>query len=64
MGYVSTGMGDRFSAILLFLMTLRLALLDQNPLRPFLSDNLQGTFYKHKVHMKEAHLKWRRNVHK
>ena len=34
MGYVSTGMGDRFSALLQSLMVLRLALVDQNPFRP------------------------------
>ena len=31
MGYVSTGMGDRFGALLVSLMALRLTLIDQNP---------------------------------
>ena len=31
MGYVSTGMGDRFSALLVSLMPLQLVLVDQNP---------------------------------
>ena len=32
-GYVSTGMGNRFSALYLSLMDLRLTLVDQNPFR-------------------------------
>ena len=36
MGYISTGMGDRFGARQLSLMTLRLALVDQNPVQPCL----------------------------
>ena len=31
MGYVSTGMDDRFSALLQLVMALRLAVVDQNP---------------------------------
>ena len=31
MGYFSTGMGDHFSALLMYLMALRLKLVDQNP---------------------------------
>ena len=34
MGYISTGMGYRFSALLVSLMTLRLGLVDQNPFWP------------------------------
>ena len=34
MGYVSTWMGDRFSALLVSLMALQLMLVDQNPFRP------------------------------
>ena len=34
MGYVSTWMGDHFSALLVFLVALQLTLLDQNPFRP------------------------------
>ena len=34
MGYVSTGMGYRFIAQLVSLMTLRLMLVDRNPFRP------------------------------
>ena len=34
MGYVSTGMGDCFSALLMFLLALRLTLVDRNPGRP------------------------------
>ena len=34
MGYVSFGTGHYFSALLLSLMALRLALLDQKPFRP------------------------------
>ena len=34
MGYVSTGMGDRFSALLVSLMSLQLVLVDQNPFQP------------------------------
>ena len=34
MGYVGTGMGDRFGERLVSLMALRLALVDQNPFRP------------------------------
>ena len=36
MGYVSTGMGDRFSALLVSLMALWLTLVDQNLFRPYL----------------------------
>ena len=36
MGYVSTGMGDRFSAVLVSLMALGLALVDQKPFWPCL----------------------------
>ena len=36
MGYVSTGMGDRCSALLMSLMALRLALVDRNPFQPCL----------------------------
>ena len=35
MGYISTGMGDRFSALLMFLMSLRLELVDLKPLLAF-----------------------------
>ena len=34
MGYIGTGMGDRFSALPLSLKALRLALVDCNPFRP------------------------------
>ena len=34
MGYVGTGMGDHFSALLVSLMALRLRLVDRNPFRP------------------------------
>ena len=34
MGYVSIEMGDHFSALLLSLMALRLALVDRNPFQP------------------------------
>ena len=34
MGYISTGMGDRFSALIMSLMALQLALVDRNPFRP------------------------------
>ena len=34
MSYVSTRMGDYFSALLVSLMALQLALMDQNPFRP------------------------------
>ena len=34
MGYVSTGMGEHFSTLLLSLMALQLALLDRNSFRP------------------------------
>ena len=34
MGYVSSGMGDHFSALLVSLMALWLALVDQNPFWP------------------------------
>ena len=34
MGYVSTGMGDHFSALLMPLMALRLGLVDPSPFQP------------------------------
>ena len=34
MGYVNTGLGDLFSALLLSLKALWLALVDQNPFQP------------------------------
>ena len=34
MGYISTGMGDRFGALLVSLMALRRALVDRNPFLP------------------------------
>ena len=34
MGYISTWMGDRTSELLMSLMTLQLALVDQNPFQP------------------------------
>ena len=34
MGYVSTGMGDRLSALLVSLMVLQLALVDRYPFQP------------------------------
>ena len=34
MGYVSTGMGDRLSALLVSLMALQHTLVDRNPFRP------------------------------
>ena len=34
MGYISTGMGDSFGALLMSLMALRLTLSDRNPFRP------------------------------
>ena len=34
MGYISTGMGDRFSTLLMSLMALQLVLVDQNPFWP------------------------------
>ena len=34
MGYISTGMGDHFSALLVSPMTLQLVLVDQNPFQP------------------------------
>ena len=37
MGYLSTGMGDRFGAVLVSLVTLRLMLVDRNPFRPCFS---------------------------
>ena len=36
MGYISTGMGDCFGALVVSLMALWLALVDQNPFRPCL----------------------------
>ena len=35
MVYVSTGMGDRFGAVLVSLMALRLTLVDRNPFQPY-----------------------------
>ena len=37
MGYVSTGMGDHLSALLMSLIALRLALVDRNPFWPCFS---------------------------
>ena len=37
MGYVSTWMGDRVGTVLMCLMALRLALVDQNPFWPCLN---------------------------
>ena len=34
MGYVRTGMGDRFSVLLMSLMALQLMLVDRNPFQP------------------------------
>ena len=34
MGYISAGMGDHFSALLVSLMALQFMLVDQNPFRP------------------------------
>ena len=42
MGYIDTGMGDSFSALLVSLMALQLMLVDRNPFRPYLLLFLQN----------------------
>ena len=45
MGYISTGMGDCFGALLVSLMALRLALVYQNPFWPSLHHfSVRGCF--------------------
>ena len=56
MGYISTGMNDLFSALLVSLMALWLTLVDRNPFRPYYvlyvtchnnNDTNNNTFYIH-----------------
>ena len=55
MGYVSTGMGDRFSALLLSPMALQLTLVDRNPFQPCINRELQLQIYNWIAIMEHVH---------
>ena len=55
MSYISTGMGDRFSVLLVFLMALRLILVDQKPFWPCYLLHLMKSFIISHLHKNLEH---------
>ena len=45
MGYINTGMGDQFGAPHVFLMALRLMLVDRNPFQPCLKLDSKDEYF-------------------